>query len=142
MTFRQPKGDRMMKSEGRSSVKTKHTPASKGTASSGKKPSRGSRRDRHAPAETGQDTRITREHTGTTKGAPAPRHRKVSRPEPRKTVSRPGRSSTPEERLAYYKKKYGEDFTPRTPETPPPASHQKPKRKKSLLKKIKDFLTK
>jgi ATP-dependent RNA helicase RhlB len=142
MTFRQPKGSRMMRPEGRPSVKTKHTPAVKGTASSGKKPRRVSRRDRHAPAETSQGISITREHTGTAKGASPPKHRKVSRPEPRKTVSRPGRNSTPEERLAYYKKKYGEDFTAHTPETLPPSSHQKPGRKKSLLKKIRDFLTK
>jgi ATP-dependent RNA helicase RhlB len=142
MTFRQPRGGRIMESTGRPSSKTRRSPAAQGTPPAGRKPRRASRGDRHAHTGTGQDTSITREHTGTTKGAPAPRHRKVSRPEPRKTVSRLGRNSTPEERLAYYKKKYGEDFTPRTPETPPPAGHQKPKRKKSLLKKIKDFLTK
>ncbi len=142
MSFRQPKGGRMMNPEGRPSAKTKHSSPLKETASSGKSPRRGSRRGRPATAETGQGTSSTREHTGTTKSAPAPKQRKVARPEPRTTVSRLGRNSTPEERLAYYKNKYGEDFTPRTPETPPPAGHQKPKRKKSLLKKIKDFLSK
>jgi hypothetical protein len=44
--------------------------------------------------------------------------------------------------MAYYKKKYGENFTSRLPEAPPPADHQRPKRKKSLLNKIKDFLAK
>jgi len=142
MTFRQPRGSRMMKPEGAPPTKTKRHPAVQETASPGKMPRRASRRDRTASAGTGKDKSITREHAGTAKSTPAPKHRRASKQEPRKTVSRPGKNSTPEERAAYYKKKYGDNFTPRAPEAPPPPDHQKPGHKKSLLKKIKDFLTK
>jgi len=142
MTFRQPRGSRIMEPKGTPSLKTRRPPSVKGTASSGEKPRRASRGDRPAHTGTGRDKGISREQTGTAKAAPAPRRRREEKQPPHKTVSRPGRSSTPEERIAYYKKKYGENFTSRTPEAPPSATQQKPKRKKSLLKKIRDFLTK
>jgi hypothetical protein len=132
----------MMEPTGKPSSKTKRSPAVQGTASSGEKPRRVSRGVRHAHTGTGRDKGITREQTGTAKAAPAPGRRRDEKQPPHKTVSRPGRSSTPEERIAYYKKKYGENFTSRIPEAPPPANQQKPKRKKSLLKKIRDFLKK
>jgi len=142
MTFRQPRGGRIMEPKGTPSLTTKRSPAVKGTASSGKRPRRVSRGDRNAHTGTGQDKSITREQTGTAKVSPAPRRQRVTRQSPQKTVSRPGKNSTPEERIAYYQKKYGENFTSGTPEAPPPVNHQKPGQKKSLLNKIKDFLAK
>ena len=142
MTFRQPRGGRMMEPTGKPSSKTRRSPAVQRPAPSGKKPRRVSRGDRHAQTGTGQDKGITREQTGTAKAAPAPRRERVDKQSSHKTVSRPGSNSTPEERIAYYKKKYGENFTSRAPGASAPVDHQKPKRKKSLLKKIRDFLKK
>jgi ATP-dependent RNA helicase RhlB len=142
MSFRQPRGSRMMESKGKPSSKTKRPPAAKEMASSRKKPRRDTRGSRNAHTGTGQDTSISREQTGPAKASREPRPRRVTGQAPHKAVARPGRNSTPEERIAYYKKKYGENFTAGTPEATPSGSHEKSKRKKSLLKKIRDFLTK
>lgn len=143
MTFRQPKDSRTAKPKGTPSLKTKRSPAVKGAAPSGKKPRRVSRGERKVNTGISQDKTITPEKTGTAKVSSAPRRKRVTKPSSQKTVSRPGKNSTPEERIAYYKKKYGENFTSSTPEAPPPVSHKKPgRKKKSLLNKIIDFLAK
>ena len=64
------------------------------------------------------------------------------KPSRQQTISRPGRNSTPEERLAYYKEKYGDNFESSSPTVSEAINNQASVPKKSFLKKIVDFLAK
>ena len=55
-------------------------------------------------------------------------------------ISRPGRDSTPEERIAYYREKYGDNFEANTPTATLTIDNQETAPKKSLFKKFIDFL--
>ena len=57
-------------------------------------------------------------------------------------ISRPGRNSSPEERIAYYKEKYGDNFDASLPTVTPTIENQETAPKKTLFKKFIDFLAK
>ena len=140
MTFRQPKDSKGLPRE---KVTRVHSPRH-GSAES-KRPKK--MKPRRAPSAAGssgaqgvKDKNASQAHPDAAQ-VPAPaRHQHTKKRSRKHTTSRPGEKSTPEERILYYKNKYGENFKPIPQTTTHTVKHREPTKKKSLLNKIMDRL--
>ena len=91
---------------------------------------------RSSGAQGQQDKTSSQAHPDTVL-VPAPPRRDHDTKQSRKhTTSHPGRKSTPEERIAYYQKKYGDNFKSNSQTVTHTVKHHEPTKKKSLLHKI------
>ena len=76
------------------------------------------------------------------KSSGSPSRQQEKKQSHQQNISRPGRNSSPEERIAYYKEKYGDNFDASLPTVTPTIENQKTAPKKTLFKKFIDFLAK
>jgi ATP-dependent RNA helicase RhlB len=81
-------------------------------------------------------------HPSATKVRSLPRRNHTKKSARTHTISPPGRNSTPEERIVYYQKKYGENFTSVPHAVAHTVTHVDPTEKKSFLRKIINRLVK
>jgi ATP-dependent RNA helicase RhlB len=142
MTFRQPKGDKVVSRKEVPPLKAKRSSSGKSTSSPKKKPRQASRVARSSDTRSPKDKTASQEKPAAAKGSAVPRHQKPKKQHRKQHISHPGKNSSAEERLAYYKQKYGENFTSSPQTAAQTITYQEPTQKKSLLNKIIDFLAK
>ena len=143
MTFRQPKGGKELPRE----KATRLHSLRHGSAES-KRPKK--MKTHQAPSDTRsssgvrglQDKTSSHAHPDAAKVLALPKRQHTKKQSRKHTTSHPGRSSTPEERIAYYKKKYGDDFKSLPQAVKQTVKHRETTKNKSLLRKIIDCLAK
>jgi ATP-dependent RNA helicase RhlB len=142
MTFRQPKSDKMVSRKEAPPLKSKRSSSGKSTSPPKKKTPKVSRVSRSADTRSPQDKTASKAKPKAAKVAAEPKSQKTKKQPRKQYVSHPGKNSSPEERIAYYREKYGENFTPSPQTVEQTITYQEPTQKKSLLNKIIDFLAK
>jgi hypothetical protein len=142
MTFRQPKGDKVVSRKEGKPLKSKRSSSGKSTSSPKKKIPQASRVSRSSDTRRPKDKTASKEKPKAAKVSAVPRSQKTKKQPRKQHISHPGKNSSPEERLAYYREKYGEDFTASSQTAAQTITYQEPTQKKSLLNKIIDFLAK
>jgi ATP-dependent RNA helicase RhlB len=139
MTFRMPKNGKGLSQEKNTRPQTKRQ-----SSTTGKRPPKKKIRKASPPSKN-SDTRgkakvASKKRTERDKGS-IPSSRQQGKNKSRtQNITHPGRNSTPEQRLAYYKKKYGDNFEVSSQTGSETINEQNPAPKKSLFKKIVDFL--
>jgi hypothetical protein len=142
MTFRQPKGDKVVSRKEGKPLKSKRSSSGKSTSSPKKKIPQASRVSRSSDTRRPKDKTASKEKPKAAKVSAVPRSQKTKKQPRKQHISHPGKNSSPEARLAYYREKYGEDFTSSSQTAAQTITYQEPTQKKSLLNKIIDFLAK
>jgi ATP-dependent RNA helicase RhlB len=137
MTFRMPKNGKGLSQE----KETRPQPKRQSSSTSKRSPKKKTRKA-SSPSKTsdsrGKAKVASKKRAERAKGStPSSRHQKKSRTQ---NITHPGRNSTPEQRLAYYKKKYGDNFEVSSQIVSETSTEPKSIPKKSLFKKIVDFL--
>jgi ATP-dependent RNA helicase RhlB len=136
MTFRQPKGGKEFPRE-----KATRLHSRRHDSAESKRPKK--MKTHQAPSDTRSSYKTSSyAHLDAAKVLTLPKRQHTKKQSRKHTNSHPGRSSTPEERIAYYKKKYGEDFKSLPQAIKQTVKHQETTRKESLLRKIIDCLAK
>ena len=142
MTFRQPKGEKTVSRREGPPSKSKRSSSGKSTASPKKKPRKASRVSRSSDTRSPQAKTAPREKPKAARPSAVPKRQKAKKQPRKQHIPHPGKNSSPEERIAYYRKKYGENFTSSSQTVEETIPFQETTQKKSLLNKIIDFLGK
>jgi len=139
MTFRMPKNGKGLSQEKETRTQPKRQSSTTSKRSSKKKTRKASPPSK-TPDNRGKAKAAAKKRTeraGEFTPSSRPQNKKKS---PTQNITHPGRNSTPEERVAYYKEKYGDNFEVSTKSGSEAINEQKPLPRKSLFKKIVDFL--
>ena len=142
MTFRWPKNGRGLSAEKVTRLQSQRNSSTTSKRPSPKKASPTSRTSRTSDARRSQKKTVSKKTPAPAPGSTIPRHRETKKQPRKHNMSHPGRNSTEEERIAYYKEKYGDDFKSRPQTVTETITYQEPVQKKSLLNKIIDYLAK
>jgi len=142
MTFRQPKGDKVVSRKEDSPLKSKRSSSRKSTVPPKKNSRPASRVSRSQDTRSPKDKKASPEKPAAAKVSAVLKRQRPKKQPRKKHIAHPGKNSSAEERLAYYKQKYGENFTSSPQTAAQTITYQEPAQKKSLLNKIIDFLAK
>jgi ATP-dependent RNA helicase RhlB len=139
MTFRMPKNGKGLSQEKDARPQPKRQNSTTSKRSPKKKPRKAS-----PPSKT-SDTRgkakaASEKRTERAKGSTSSSRHQNKKKSRTQNITHPGRNSTPEERVAYYKKKYGDNFEVDSQTGTETINREESVPKKSLFKKIVDFL--
>jgi len=144
MTFRQPKGGKELPREKAARIHSRRHGSEESKRPTKRKIHQTSSDTRSSSGVRGpQDKTSSRAHpNAAAKVLVLPKRQHTKQQSRKHTTSHPGRSSTPEERIAYYKKKYGDNFKSLPQTVKQTVRHRETTKKKSLLRKIIDRLAK
>jgi ATP-dependent RNA helicase RhlB len=149
MTFRMPKNGRGLSQEKgsrpqpkrqSSNVTGKRPPKKKTRQTSGASKTSDVPRKASTKTSSSRGKTVSKKRPERAKASGAPDRHQNKKQSRSQNITHPGRNSTPEQRLAYYKKKYGDNFEVSSQIGSETINEQKPVLKKSLFKKIVDFL--
>lgn len=142
ITFRQPKGGRELLRENVTRLHSRRHSSAEGKRPKKRKTLQAPSAARSSGAQDLKDNTSSPPHPDAAKVLPLPKRYHTKKRARTHTTTPPGRNSTPEERIAYYQKKYGDNFTSVPHAVAHTVTHVDPTGKKSLLRKIIDCLVK